>query len=250
MKNTKLVQLLKTFSPAEMKEFKDFVSSPVFNKNKKVIRLYENLKKFYPGFNNPKLTDEKIFEVIFPGEKYNYFKIRNISSDLFALGKEFLIFLYQKTNDDYNYKEVFLLTQLRDRKLDPVFEQHHKLYSDTIENSAIKDEYYFYQKHLLTDEMAFYLAPREPNTNLPHLQNSMNDFLKFSLIKLLKFYNIMLHEKKQNNFDYDTKMLDEVLSYIDRNKSEDNPTLLIYYYIILLEKEKQAKYFFELKKLK
>lgn len=250
MQNTRLILLLKTFSPSEMKEFKDFVSSPVFNKNKNVIRLQEVLRKFYPEFINSKLTDEKIFEMIFPGEKYNYFKIKNISSDLFVLGKEFLIFLYQKNNDIYNYKDVFLLSELRDRKLDSVFDQLHKIYSDKLEASTIKDENYFFQIHLLTDEMSFYLAPREPNTNLPLLQQSMNNFLKYSLIKLLKIYNIMLHEKKQNNFNYEMNMLDEVLSYIDKNKSDDNPTLMIYYYIILLEKEKQEKYFFELKNLK
>ncbi|MEO8665583.1 MAG: hypothetical protein ABI462_08795, partial [Ignavibacteria bacterium] len=132
----------------------------------------------------------------------------------------------------------------------PVFDQQHKFYSDKIEASPVKDEHYFFRKHLLADEMAFYLAPRDPNTNLPHLQYSMDNFLKYSLIKLLKFYNIMLHEKKQNNFDYEMHMLDEVLFYINKNKNEDNPTLLIYYYIIMLEKEKQSEYFFELKKLK
>ena len=213
MQNTKIIQLLKTLSPAEMKEFKDFVSSPVFNKNKNVVRLYEEFRKFYPGFTNPKLTDENIFTALFPGEKYNYFKIRNISSDLFALGKEFLVFIYQKHYGFNYFKDLFLLTELRDRKLDPVFDQHYKLYSDKTESSPIKDENYFFHKHLLADEMSFYLAPREPNTNLPYLQYSMDNFLKHSLIKLLKFYNIMLHEKKQNNFDYEMKMLDEVLLY-------------------------------------
>lgn len=250
MQNTKLVQLLRTFNAQEFRQFREYVSSPVFNKNKNVIALLESLKKYYPGFDDSKLTDELMFGEVFKDEEYNYFKIRNISSDLFALGKEYLIFLAQQNDRLYNHKDIFLLGQLRDRNLDQVFEQSYKQYSESLDKFPVKDEYYFYDKLLLIDEMSSYLSPREPNTNLPLLQSSLDNFLKYFLIKVLKYYDVMLHEKKQNNFNFDMKMFEKVMSYIRDNEDENNPTLLMHYNIIMLEKDKDPEYFYALKKLK
>ena len=96
MINSKLVSLLKTLSPTEMKELKDYINSPFFNKNRKVVALFDHIRKFYPDFSNNSLTDQSISAVIFPGMKHDYFKIRNLTSDLFSLAKDFLAHLYYK----------------------------------------------------------------------------------------------------------------------------------------------------------
>ncbi|MBK8550215.1 MAG: hypothetical protein IPL53_03820 [Ignavibacteria bacterium] len=107
MQNTKLIQLIKTFSVSEFREFKDFVRSPVFNKNKKILTLFDLIKDHYPKFDNESLTDDNVFKKMFPGETYDYFKIKNIISDLFSLGKEYLAFLQYR--DLSNIKEKFYL---------------------------------------------------------------------------------------------------------------------------------------------
>ncbi|MEO8209578.1 MAG: hypothetical protein ABI840_03370 [bacterium] len=239
---------MKTLSQSEFREFRDFIHSPIFNKNKKVKSLFDSLKDFYPEFKNKKLTDENIFKIIYQDEKYDYYKIKNIISDLFSLGKEFIAFLHYR--DISNVSGKFLLEQLRDRSLDSIFEQTYKIYNKELEEAKIRDENYINYKLMLIEEIHSFKTPKEPNSNLHFVQEEMDNFLKYSIIKLLKYYNIMLHEKHQNNYDYDLKMFDEIMEYFKRSKTEDNPTLLIYYYIILLDKEKDEKYFFELKKLK
>ncbi|MDQ3019898.1 MAG: hypothetical protein M3R36_04905 [Bacteroidota bacterium] len=118
MQNTKLIQLRKTLSKSEFREFKDFINSPVFNKNKKVITLFDSLKEFYFDFKNKKLTDENIFKKIYHDEKYDYYKIKNISSDLLSLGKEIVAFLQYRDVSDV--REKFLLEHFRDRNLDSI----------------------------------------------------------------------------------------------------------------------------------
>lgn len=248
MHNTKLILLLKSFSAQEFKLFNDFVSSPLFNKNQNVVSLFNSLKKFYPDFQNKNFTDEYIFTKIFPGENYNYFKLKNIISDLLALGKEFLAVNYLRNNSDMKTK--ILLEQFRDRNLDNMFVQLHNEFDKKLQNSNIKDEIYFFSKLLISEELKSYYSPKEPNSHFELFQDQLNNFLNYSIIRLLRLYNIMLHENKQNNFNFDLKMLDELLSYIKNNESVDNPTILLYYYIILLEKENDVKYFFELKKIK
>lgn len=50
MVNTKLITLLKTLSKSEINKFRDFVSSPFYNKNQTVINLCEEVIKYHPGY--------------------------------------------------------------------------------------------------------------------------------------------------------------------------------------------------------
>ena len=77
MENTKLINVLKTFTKQDVIKFREFVSSPFYNKNQKVIALCEEVLKFYPEFNKEECTDAKIFRKMFGNEKFNYFKIKN-----------------------------------------------------------------------------------------------------------------------------------------------------------------------------
>jgi len=248
MDNTKIIKFLKSLNQYEIKQFKDFVHSPSFNKNKNVTRLFDELKKSYPKFKSDKLTEEIIYKKIFPTEKFDYFKLKNIISDLFGLAKEFLS--YTRFKKDHNAKNKYLLEELRIRNLDNIFEQTYKAAVKQNEDTKIKDQIYIYHKLNLTEELISFNAPKKPNENIHWQQEMLNIFIQYSLIKFLKFYDIMLHEERQNNYKYDMGMFEEVMKYIENNKIDDNPTLLVYYNIILLEKDRKDKYFYELKSLK
>ncbi|HMS65033.1 MAG TPA: hypothetical protein PKD83_07240 [Ignavibacteria bacterium] len=248
MHSTKLILLLKSLSSQEFRFFSEFVSSPLFNKNLKVISLLNSLKKYYPEFENSNFTNENIYKKVFPGENYNYFKLKNIISDLLALGKEFLAVDHFRNNPDMKTK--ILLEQYRDRNLDNMFLQLYNAFEKKLDETPAKDEHYFLSKLEITEELKSFYSPKEPNAHFNLFQDQLDFFANYSIIRLLRLYNIMLHETKQNNYAFDMKMLDEVLSYIKNNKNEEYPTILLYYYIILLEKESDEKYFFELKALK
>lgn len=248
MQNTRLIQFLKSLNYNEIRQFRDFVNSPSFNKNENIIKLFEILYKFYPGFHTSDLKEEILFEKIFRKQKFEYFKIKNLISDLFGLGKEFLAFsVYRKDN---HVKEKYLLQELRNRNLDTSFEQTYKFADKSLEKTMVKDENYYYHKMDLQYEIMSYYSPKKPNVNFHYFQERLDLFINYSLIFLLKIYNIMLHENNQNNYDFDMKMFDNVMKYLEENKISDNPTLEVYYYVLLMEKTKDKKYFYVLKELK
>lgn len=247
MQNSKLIQLLRSLNKSEFREFKDYVNSPVFNKNKKIILFFDRLIKYYPAFDHKDLSIELFYNKIFPGERFDYFKIKNLTSDLFALGKEFLSFKFYR--DHSNSKDKYLLEQLRDRNLDSIFEQTSNAVKKKIEKCVVKDEIYIQKNLELTEEILFYRIPKDPDSRLDFFQMELDLFLKYSFIRLLRYYNIMFHEKNQYNCKFNMSMFDEVMSYLKDNPS-DNPTIQIYYNIILLSKENREEYFFELKRLK
>jgi len=247
MQNTRLIQLLKTFSVHDIKRFRDFVNSPFYNKNKNVVSLFNVLKKFHPVFGIKLPEEEIIFKTVFPKEEYDYFKLKNIASDLLALGKEFLSVSMFNSNE--HIKNKFLLEQFRDRNLDSMFLQLYKSYFEKLDTHPVRDEYYFSKQFDLAEELKCYYSPREPNFHQNLFQVQLDNFVSFSLIKLTRLYNTMLHENKQNNSLFDLKMFEETFQYIKNNKIENNPALLMFYYIVLLQKENNEKYFFKLKKL-
>ncbi|MBK8983650.1 MAG: hypothetical protein IPM38_15375 [Ignavibacteria bacterium] len=247
MQNTKLIRLLKSLNQNEIRQFKDFVNSPVYNKNKNAAKLFDEIKKFYPEFTNKNLDGNKIFGKVFPDEKYDYFKLKLAVSDLFKIGIEFLSFLSFKNENQI--KTEYLLRELRQRNLDSIFEQTFKSAESQNESSKVKDEVYFFHKLNLTFEHISYLAPKKPNENILMQQDMLNLFIRYSLIRYMKYYNIMMHEELQNNVKYDMGMFDEVLNYIKNNDFENSPTILAYYNIIMLGKERDDKYFYSLKEL-
>ncbi|MDQ3019896.1 MAG: hypothetical protein M3R36_04895 [Bacteroidota bacterium] len=248
MQNTRLIKFLLSLSQSETRQFRDFINSPSFNKNKKISKLFEILYKYYPKFDSPDLNEEKLFGLIFKNDKFEYFKIKNLISDLFSLGKEFLAFnVYRK---DTRVFEKYLLEELRARNLDAAFEQSYKYACKSLEKTKIKDENYYLHKMDLQFEIMSYYSPKKPNVNFHYFQERLDLFVNYSAIFMLKIYNIMLHENNQNNYYFDMKMFDNVMKYLDENKISDNPTLEVYYNILLMEKTKDEKYFYALKELK
>lgn len=248
MQKTRLIQFLKSLTLSEIKNFRDLVISPAFNKNELLVKLFDELIIFYPSFENEDLTEENIFSRIFKKEVYDYFKIKNLNSDLLALGKEFLAFNSYKKNIEK--KDTLLLWELRIRDLDLIYEHTFKNALNRLESRKVKDDIYLAHRIDLQSEKINYYTQKKPNVHFHLIQEKLDLLLEHSLLTLLKTYNVMLHEFSQNNVDYDLKMLDEVMEYLENNVTESNPTLLIYYHILILLREKNDKNFHDLNRLR
>ncbi len=248
MQKTRLVQFLQSLNHAEIKGFRDFLNSPSFNKNKQVIHLFELIIIYHPAFANNELKEESLFSKIFTDEKFDYFKMKNLSSDLLALGKEFLAFLNFKKNKDTS--ELYILRESKSRNLDLIFENTYKQADKRNLKSAVRDENFLYHRMNLINELIGFNAPKNPSINLQLLQDKLDLFADYSITMLLRFYNVMLHDEVQFNHKYDLKMFDVVMDYVQNNLKHDNPTKLVYYHIIKLELVKSDENFFKLNELR
>lgn len=244
MKNTKLINLLRTFNAAEIRKFRDFVNSPYFNKNKNIISLYNEIHNFYPEFDAEKLNEEILFEKIFNGEKYDYFKFRNIVSDLYNLGLEYL--KQQPNITTLFIPEYNMLTQLRTRNL---LTYHDKLvaqYQEKFSRNKIKDGFHLFNEYLLVTERHLANILVKPSS-IKMIQEEFNSFHDFTLLNLLKFYSLMLHISKENRATAEMKMFDDVLNYIQTTHSGSNPIINIYKYIVLLSVNRKEETYKDLK---
>ncbi len=248
MQNSRLILLLKTLTHSEMKEFRDYVHSPFFNKNRNVVALFDYLRKFHPEFNDDSLTDESISFALFPGTKHDYFKIRNLTSDLFSLAKDFLAYLYYR--DESVYYPTFLLEKLREKQLYRIIDQSLKSFKKEISDAKVLDEFFLLKQSELSQQEHFHQIVKDPLDSFDYFQKDFNNFLEYALLRLLKFYSIMIHDKVQNNLEFDMKMFNQVLEFINEPSNLKNPTLILYSRVVFLVLKKDEKYFFELKELR
>ena len=118
IKKTKLIRLLKTFSPLEWKRFGRFVQSPYHNSNQTIIKFYTVLKKFFPFESEDGLGQESLFKKVFGKEEFKSSKLQNLCSDLYGLAEDFLI-------------DVYLQKEKRQRKkvlIDALSERNYELF--------------------------------------------------------------------------------------------------------------------------
>jgi hypothetical protein len=248
MKNYKLFEVLKTLDKKEFRKYGELVRSPFFNKNKNVIKVLEAIEPYYPLFDNKKFLPETIYAKAFPGEKYNAASFKNYISDLYALVEEFLSItgLSKKQFE----KELAMLTEFRHRELYGIYESKYGKMKDALEKREVKDEDYFLNMYNLVADYTWYAPVMKPNTSLENHQAYLDNLVYHSLIKMIKTYNLMLHEQNQTNIHYNLTMIDEALEFIKKREESLNPALLIFYKITLLLKTKDLKVYLELKELK
>lgn len=91
------IKILKTFSKDEIQDFKKFLSSPYFNTNQNISKIFDELIKYYPEFNSEKLTKENTYKKIFKDKAYNDSNMRWLMS---VLHHHIENFLSQKAFDN------------------------------------------------------------------------------------------------------------------------------------------------------
>lgn len=90
MQKSNLIKILLKLNSSEFKSFGKFVNSPYFNTNKKLSEFYEELKKYYPAFDDLNLTKENIFRKLYGQDKVVMGTMYFLISEMEALLEKFL----------------------------------------------------------------------------------------------------------------------------------------------------------------
>ncbi|HEY3252131.1 MAG TPA: hypothetical protein VGK25_13555, partial [Ignavibacteria bacterium] len=250
-KKISILEILKTFSKNELKEFEKFIKSPYFIKNLKVspnalFKLYKELLKYYPHFDENKLNKRNLFEKIYPESVYKDEIMRNLISALVRLAEDYMSYSLFK-NDEFERKK-YLLLNLNKHKLDKLFERHEKNVSGLIEQNKTNTDY-FINKHIFqTIINDFCKVRRKPYD----MQVEVNTFFCYYLAKSLELYRNMAIDEYNQNENFDFIFLDNVMSHLKDNSELLNsyPMLSILYYELMLVLYPEETYYQKLKKLK
>src|SRR5437667_1564420 len=247
MKDSKLISIYRSLKPQEFKRFGQFVHSPFFNRLNNVIKLYEILRKYYPSFSSKNLTDKEIYKKIFKGEEFNYWKFKNLTSDMMKLTEEFLAYhRYRSNNFD---SKRYLLEELSKRKVDKVFEKNLNELEQMLENSQTRGEVYYFRKY--NTELITGMHNSSDTATETNLQDITDNFINYSLLRILKLYIYMINEEDvYKSGNKKLILLSEIINHIEKYSYGDIPLIRIYFIILRLLLKSDDKYYFELKELK
>lgn len=121
MVKSKLVQLLKTFSVLEMKEFAKFLEGTSYRKTSGVYMLFKFLKKYHPEFSEKNIEKENILKKAFKDKPPSNQRLFDLMSMLYNTVENFLI--QKKLETERVDRDFLVLKILKERKLDKLFFQ-------------------------------------------------------------------------------------------------------------------------------
>jgi len=244
MQNTKMIKLLKSLSSSELRKFIEFVHSPIYNKQPRLMKFIAILSEEAPEYNGELADKKNIFPLLFPKEKYEEQKINNLISYLVKLLEEFMC--WQRYSNQTVLRKQYLLSELRERNLNKYFQSLLLEMKTDLENALYREPDYYHQFYLLEREADNFFLKNENREYNESLQKKADYFDLYYLAEKLKACCEMINRKNIITADYKIKMLEEVISYVNKNKEEfeHTPIIRIYNQILLtlIEEEKEIHF--------
>lgn len=250
MINSKLIKLVETMGKDELKAFGDFVSSPYFNKDSGIERLFEYIRKQKQGVKSPGVKKETAYAVVFSGKKYNDKLMRNAMSKLLKLGERF-IYIRQfenKATDKFNYLLDGLLTKQLSQHYENVYTDAMKLIAEDSRN----EKYFYNTISILSSRRNYELAYNIKMENVFSASKIFEPLFGFLFVYFVKIsHTTMVFKRNYENYSVpdmepEYRLLTNMYQYITPRAEEYKPVFDIYYNLFMMNyMSKDEKYFRE-----
>lgn len=212
--DTAFFRLIKSFTLKEIGEFEKFVSSPFYNTQSTLVRLFREIKKHYPQFDNLNLTREYLFDKVNKGKTYNDVIFRKYMSNLLKLAEEFLYTVDNKCHKDRMV--TCLLDQFERRNQIGSFRKLIEQYENNAEVSEKITNESFYYKHFREElKSSFDIRTNKLHLLKPSLIKSHTYLLMYLLLTSCVYSNMMLVNKSSFKDSEDVNLFKEFFGIFD-----------------------------------
>ena len=245
MDNSLIVNILKSLSKEEIKDFGRFAGSPYFVNRKKVYELFEILKDFYPDFPQEAMEKGDIYKKLFPGAEYDDVVLRKAASYLHKALKEYLAYRNFK-NNEFLYDNC-LLEEAYKRGLDKLALSSVNSMEKLLNENSMQSEEAYYNRYKLEEQKHILSSGKNSERDW---QKTFDSYCTYFLFNLLRHYSVMSNDMKFYKIEYRLHFRDEVLSMLEGSMFLKVPSIAIYFYTIkLFYSPENEDYFYKLKEL-
>ncbi len=232
---SKILELLRPMDTRELRRLDEYLSSPFFNKNQKIIQLFLQLKKQHPAYK--RLYKEKIFQKVFPEKKeYHDGLLRALVADLTKLVENYIsqtVYENQTRLNNNNLLEGMLMKGMYDH-----FENRLKKTLQQIEEEPDKDAEFYYYKFLIERESYRFTTVTNNRATTSSLQEVVNNLDLYYLAAKLKYTALVLNRQNIVGSKYELKLVDEILYHLKMDKTHRQvPFIRLYHRVVLMLKE-------------
>ncbi len=248
MPSKKLMTLLGVFSGADINRFKKYLSSPFFNENEDLIKLFNLLEKQKSTALKENISvKEQLWQALFGEKSYNDGYMRRLLSDLIQLVLDFLS-LKAKQKEGIQ-SQIALLSTLSELKLDTHFAGVLRQVETAAQQVTFRDSaFYFWQyqiEHLQHQRM------ERSGYKLEHLSNLENadHFLDcYYIIQKLRHYCDVLEYRNFFSLDIQVELPLGFIKWLSQSKYLKEPGIAAYFDIYqMLSHQDGAFYYYKLK---
>ena len=248
---------MKGLERKELVNFEKFISSSYFNSNSKVDKLFKILKKYYPDFDSPNLTKEKIYSKVYSKGKYNDTTLRKLFSDFYKVSEKFLVVRHFEKNEfEYN---LALLDELDLRKIDNIFRKKYsalknRLYTG-LDEGGFHHEDFLKLHHLLWQNVSFHLQRGQQGKITADVFERSEQSIFYFLTDLFFTINDININKLNYNYEHPTNLpqvfidnlnLESIHNYISSNNFRNKEIFSLHYFAFLMNRNfEQEEYFFK-----
>ena len=194
----KVIKIISTFSREELRKFGSFLNSPYFNSSKRLIKLFNVLKLYYPAFNNSLLTKERIYKKVFPGKTFNDGTLRSLMIHL--ENKARLFVSVECSLADHSTDP--LLKYFSDKNLAELFKLEYIKSRDDLKKRRKTVKMDFYREFKIEAKRYNFILLNEKMTKRS-IAGEMQISLELSFVSLINFFlmeliNISIHSERDN----------------------------------------------------
>lgn len=219
MEKSSLCQLIRTFSPVELREVRKFLRSPFYNQRQDLIDLFEWLS------TEPAPAQEKAWQHLFGLVPYDEQKFRLLMSYLHRLLEQYLT--VKEWQDDLLNRQVYLAKAYRKRQMDAAFGKTQLQLEKALEAQPLRNAHFHDTRYKIQWE-AHQLAYTQNPTDVSRLQSlsSAADVIylaqKLRLICLLSAHESVYQSERQSEVN------EAILALAERPEMSALPAVAVY----------------------
>ena len=242
---SKYFEILKTLSDSELKSFDSWLNSPWCNSNKNLITLLDKVKKYYPDFDNERLTKEKLFKQVLPKGKYSDRRMNNLLSEGYQAAERFIIF--QNLANDQKLQKDLLSQEFQSRHLEDWFFRDIQKEISRLEEKTVKK----WEDHL--DLLRLHRRVYHHPTQSTRMQAGGETIVRMGeeldLVFLLEKAAIINEKINRNRIlkDENHEIEEELGKWIEISKDIQHPAIDFYRMRFAYTEEKMVEQYFLLR---
>lgn len=248
MRKSKLLDVLKTFSPLEWRHFESFLNSPYFNRDPGMLALAKLLRKEAPAFREDRINRLRLWKLVFPKREPHVKDIKYWMNGLLKLAEQFL------GQQLYEGREVLgglhVLEACATRNLEKNFRNRSKKIQKQLESTRSGNQFYHFDQYLMAGIEVEYLRRQQLRTHDERLQDLVNHLDEFYLISKLRLTCELVNRQHILSGSYDIRLVDAMKINLQTFQYDRIPAIAIYLEIFsILTETDPAPHFQRLQKL-
>jgi len=242
MDNSKLFDLLGSFSAREWRSFLEMVQSPFFNKNEQVTRLCNCLSDQRAHLSA--LNRKDVYKAVFPKSAYQDAQLNHVMSALLKLGEKFVGWItYHR---DGFMPDFFTLKGLSERSLEKNYRYQFERKQQAQRLASNQGAQHFFERYQLENLEGYRLQQKGRQEFSEYVQRSADSLDNFYFAEKLRHTCFMLTSERRLATPYQIKFAEDISAYINRTSVESlAPAVWAYHLVYQLLTKKEAHEEFE-----